>query len=117
AGALGNDALARRRPTALQGKLMRNKVSSGCREQDPDKAVAADIRARLLCVGCHGHSPGPQRRCLEPRRMNEDPDTQGAWRAGPAARSGAISVHRSTSALALRWLQDCIRATPDILRR
>jgi len=27
--------------------------------------------------------------------MSGDPDTQGAWRAGPSARSGAMSVHRS----------------------
>src|SRR5437868_6047006 len=71
AGALGDDGLAGRRPTALQRKLMRHKVCAGCRQQEPDKAVASDIRGRLLCFGCHGHSPGPQRRVLEPDRMDE----------------------------------------------
>src|SRR6266516_314705 len=97
AGALGDDGLAGRRPTALQRKLMRHKVCAGCRQQEPDKAVAPDIRGRLLCVGCHGHSPGPQRRFLEPDRMDEGPDTM-RFASGLPPRSGTTSVHQGTSA-------------------
>src|SRR5262245_2243415 len=83
AGALRNDALARRRPTALQRKLVRHKVSSGCREHEPDKAVAADIRARLLCVGCHGHSPGPQRRVPRAAQDERGPGHTRSLASGP----------------------------------
>ena len=72
AGALAYEGLCGRRPTALQRKLMRHKVCAGCRQQEPDKAVASDIRGRLLCVGCHGHFPGRNAgQSLEPDRMND----------------------------------------------
>src|SRR5262249_3380920 len=119
ARALGYDGLASGRPTALERKLMRHKVCAGCRQQEPDKAIAADIRARLLCVGCHGHFPGPQRKVLRAAQDERGPGHAKSLASGPVRsirRDVTSSKHLSVGAtLAARLHQSDSRYSSTLI--